>query len=299
MNMIVPYPAGGPSDFVARKVQSDLGNRLSQTVVIENIGGAGGSIGVTKAAGASPDGNTAILATPMELILTPLAIQGIKYKPEDLRLVAQLVSTSTILVVRPNLDVKNIDELVNLARRSTAKPLSYGSVGIGSLYHLEGEKLAQVTKTKLLHVPYRGIANVIPDLIGGVIDMAFLPMAGPVMPMVAEGKLKPIGITAKTPHPLFPQYAALAAMPGFAEMDFGLWAGLVMHKDTPFATADRISKAAYEVTRTAGIRRDLEATGNAVLEPRTLGELDRIYAAEIRAYNLIAKSINLQAQATS
>jgi tripartite-type tricarboxylate transporter receptor subunit TctC len=296
LNMIVPYPAGGASDFVARKLQPELSSKLGQTVVIDNVGGAGGSIGVMKALSAPSDGSSVILASPMELILTPLAIQGIRYKPEDLRLVAQLVGTSTILAVRPGLDVKNMEEFIGLARKSAAKPLSYGSVGPGSLYHLAGEKLAQLTNTKLLHVPYRGIANVIPDLIGGTIDFAFLPMAGTVMSTIADGKLRGIAITAKSPHPLFAQYPAMAAMPGLSDMEFGLWAGLVAHKSTPYSVADRLNKAAYDAMQNPTLRRDLEGTGNAILAPRTLGELDRIYAFEIKSYNAIAKSINLQSQ---
>ena len=297
ITLLVPYPAGGASDFVARKLQPDLSSKLGQTMVVDNIGGAGGSIGLMKALGAAPDGHMIVAGTPMELMLTPLAIQGIRYKPDDFRLAAQLISTNMVLAVRPNLDVKSVEDLIALARKSADKPLSYGSVGPGSMYHLIGEKFAQVTKTKLLHVPYRGIANVIPDLIGGQIDMAFLPMAGPVMPTIADGKLKALGITAKAPHPLFRQYPGMASMPGLSEMEFDLWLGLQVAKGTPDDVVNRLNKTAYEVMQNAELRKALEATGNAILAPRSVAELARIYASETERYNAIARSINLQPQA--
>jgi tripartite-type tricarboxylate transporter receptor subunit TctC len=295
--LLVPYPAGGASDFVARKLQPELAAKLGQNMVVDNVGGAGGSIGLMKALGAPADGNMIVPGTPMELMLTPLAIQGIRFKPEDFRLAAQLISTNMVLAVRPNLDVKSVDDLIALAKKSGDKPLSYGSVGPGSMYHLIGEKFAQITKTKLLHVPYRGIANVIPDLMGGTIDMAFLPMAGPVMPTIADGKLKALGITSKTPHPLFKQYPGMASMPGLSDMEFDLWLGLQVAKATPDDALARLNKAAYEAMQNPELRKSLEATGNAILSPRSPAELARIYASEIERYNGIAKSINLQPQA--
>lgn len=165
------------------------------------------------------------------------------------------------------------------------------------MYHLIGEKFSQVTKTKLLHVPYRGIANVIPDLIGGQIDMAFLPMAGPVMPTIADGKIKALGITAKTPHPLFKQYPGMAALPGLSDMEFDLWLGLQVAKGTPDDAVIRLNKAAYDAVQNPDVRKALEATGNAILAPKSAAELAKVYASEIERYNAIAKSINLQPQA--
>ena len=156
INLIVPYPAGGPSDFFARKVQPDAQAKLGQTMIIENVGGAGGSIGLSKVLSAPADGYTLALASPMELVLAPLAIQGVKYKPEDFKMVAQFATTNTILAVRNSLGVKTLDELLALARKNPGNPLSYGSVGPGSLYHLIGEKFTQLNKINTLHVPYKG-----------------------------------------------------------------------------------------------------------------------------------------------
>jgi tripartite-type tricarboxylate transporter receptor subunit TctC len=296
INLIVPYPAGGPSDFFARKVQPDAAAKLGQTMIIENIGGAGGAIGMAKLVNAPADGYTLSLGSPMELVLAPMAIQGVKYKSEDFKLVAQFATTTTILAVRNSLNVKTVDELLTLARKNADKPLSYGSVGPGSLYHLVGEKFSQLTKVQMLHVPYKGIAPLLSDLMGGQIDMAFLPMAGSIPQTLIDGKIQGLAVTAPTPHALFKQFPAMAAMKGLETMDFDIWAGVQVHKNTPDAVVNTLNKAFYAAAEVPETRKALEASGNVVLPSRTPTELARIYLGDIERYRAIAKSINLQAQ---
>ena len=296
INLIVPYPAGGPSDFFARKVQPDAAAKLGQTMIIDNIGGAGGAIGMAKLVNAPADGYTLSLGSPMELVLAPMAIQGVKYKSEDFKLVAQFASTNTILAVRNTLNIKTVDELLAFARKNTDKPLSYGSVGPGSLYHLIGEKFSQLTKVQMLHVPYKGIAPLLTDLMGGQIDMAFLPMAGSIPQTLIDGKVQGLAVTSKTPHALFKQFPAMAAMKGLEAMDFDIWAGIQVHKNTPDAVVNTLNKAFYSAAEQPETRKALEASGNIVMSSRTPAELARVYQGEIERYRAIAKSINLQAQ---
>jgi tripartite-type tricarboxylate transporter receptor subunit TctC len=296
ISLIVPYPAGGPSDFFARKVQPDAAARLGQTMIIENIGGAGGSIGLSKLVNSPADGYTLSLGSPMELVLAPMAIQGVKYKSEDFKLVAQFTTTNTVLAVRNSLNVKTVDDLLALARKSADKPLSYGSVGPGSLYHLIGEKFSQLTQVQMLHIPYKGIAPLLTDLMGGQIDMAFLPMAGSIPQTLIDGKIQGLAVTSKTPHPLFKQFPAMAAMKGLEAMEFDIWAGVQVHRNTPDAVVNTLNKAFYAAAEAPETRKALEASGNVVLPARTPAELARIYQSEIERYRAIAKSINLQAQ---
>ena len=296
ISLIVPYPAGGPSDFFARKVQPEAAAKLGQTMIVENIGGAGGSIGLSRLMNAPADGHMLALASPMELVLAPLAIQGVKYKPEDFKMVAQFATTSTVLAVRNSLNVKTVDDLLALARKHSDKPLSYGSVGLGSLYHLIGEKFSQLTKVEMLHVPYKGIAPLLSDLMGGQIDMAFLPMAGPIPATLADGKVQGLAVTAKVPHPLFKQYPPMATMKGLEGMDFDIWAGVQVHKNTPDAMVNALNKAFYAAAEMPDTRKAFEGSGNVVLASRTPAELARIYQGEIERYRAIAKSINLQPQ---
>ena len=296
ISLIVPYPAGGPSDFFARKVQPDAAAKLGQTMIIENIGGAGGSIGMSKVINAPADGYTLGAGSPMELVLAPMAIQGVKYKPEDFKLVAQFTTTSTILAVRNSLNVKTVDELLALARKNPGTPLSYGSVGPGSLYHLIGEKFSQQTKIEMLHVPYKGIAPLISDLMGGQIDMAFLPMGGSIPQTLLDGKIQGLAVTSKTPHPLFKQFPAMAAMKGLEGMEFDIWAGIQVHKKTPDHIVSALNKAFYAAVEVPETRKAFEANGNVILPTRTPAELARIYQSEIDRYRSIARSINLQPQ---
>ncbi len=297
ISLIVPYPAGGPSDFFARKVQPEAAAKLGQQpIIIENIGGAGGSIGLSKVANAPADGHTLSLGSPMELVLAPMAIQGVKYKSEDFKLVAQFATTNTILAVRNSLNIKTVDELLAHARKSGSKPLSYGSVGPGSLYHLIGEKFSQLTKVEMLHVPYKGIAPLLTDLMGGQIDMAFLPMAGSIPQTLIDGKIQGLAVTSKTPHALFKQFPAMAAMKGLESMEFDIWAGIQVHRNTPDNVVNALNKAFYASAESPETRKALEGSGNVVLPSRTPAELARIYQGEIERYRAIAKSINLQPQ---
>ena len=296
ISLVVPYPAGGPSDFFARKVQPDAAQRLGQPMIIENIGGAGGAIGMSKLINTPADGYTLSAGSPMELVLAPLAIQGVKYKPEDFKLVAQFTTTSTILAVRNSLNIKTVDELLAYARKNADKPLSYGSVGPGSLYHLIGEKFSQLTRLQMLHVPYKGIAPLLTDLMGGQIDMAFLPLGGSIPQTILDGKIQGVAVTAKTPHPLFKQFPPMAAMKGLETMDFDIWAGIQVHKNTPDSVVNALNKAFYAAVEVPETRKAFEANGNVVLASRSPAELARIYQGEIERYRAIAKSINLQPQ---
>ncbi len=296
VNLVVPYPAGGPSDFVARQLQPELNRLLGQPVIIENVGGVGGAIGIQKVLNAPADGYNMTLGTPMELVLAPLAMSAVKFKPDDMKLVAQLVTTTMVLITRKDLPANNVEELIAMAKKPGAKELSYGSVGPGSLYHLIGEKFAQQTGTKMLHVPYKGAAPLMTDLMGGQIDMVFIPLAGSTPAMITEGKVKALGLTTKTAHPRFPNIPALAAQKGMEGFEFDLWAGIEVPKNTPADVTARLNKAIYEALQNADIRKAYEATGNTVAKPMSPEELARVYNSETARYQAIAKSINLQPQ---
>ena len=245
---------------------------------------------------APADGHTLVLASPMELVLAPLAIQGVKYKSEDFRMVAQFATTSTVLAVRNSLNVKTVDELLAYAKKNKNAPLSYGSVGPGSLYHLIGERFSQLTHISSIHVPYKGIAPMLTDLMSGQIDMAFLPLAGSIPQTLTEGKIQGLAVTSKAPHPLFKQYPAMAAMKGLESMEFDIWAAVHVHKNTPESVVQSLNKAFYASAENPDTRKALEASGNAVLPSKAPIELARVYESEIERYRAIAKSINLQPQ---
>jgi tripartite-type tricarboxylate transporter receptor subunit TctC len=294
--LVVPYPAGGPSDFAARTVLPELQRALGQTFIVDNVGGVSGALGVQKALAAAADGNTMVLASPMELVLAPLTVQAVKHKPDDLRPAAVMVSTTLVLAARNALPATTLDELLALQKKPGAQPLTYASAGIGSLYHLVGEVFSQQTGTTMTHVPYKGTAPMVTDLVGGQVDIAFLPMAGPVPQMIKDGKIKALGVTARQPHPLFPQVPALAAHKALDKFEFDLWAGLFVSRRVPDAAVDRLNAAVLQALQNPDVRRAYESTGNVVMKPMSGAALAAFYSAEIARYTAIAKAANVQPQ---
>lgn len=296
VTMIVPWPAGGPSDFVARQMQPDMQKALGQTLIIENVGGVGGALGVQKMLGAPADGYQMTLGSPLELVIAPITLSTVKYKPEDVRLVAQMVKAPMVLIARKDLPANNVDELMVLAARPGAKELAFANPGPGSMFHLAAEKFGQQTGLKFVHVPYKGSAPMMGDLMGGQVDLALTIFAGPIPAMIAEGKVKALGITARAPLAKFPQLAALAAHPRLAGFEFDSWAGLQVPRNAPEEVAARLNKAAYEALQNPAVRKAFEDAGNLVVAPQSLADLDRTYKAEIARYQAIARSINFQPQ---
>lgn len=293
---VVPYPAGGPSDFVARTVQNDLTKHLGQQVVIDNVGGAGGAIGIQKVLRTRTDGSSFVLASPSDLILAPLFVPAIQFKPEDLRLTGLVMNSSLALLVRPNFDAKNLDELLAKAKQPGAKELSFGSSGVGSLYHLAGEVFAKKAGIKMLHVPYKGGAPLIADLMGGQIDMTFLPLAGNITELIKTKKVLMLGIADVKPHPMFPDAPALAAMKPLDGFVFDVWAGVLVPKNTPDAAVQKLNEAISASTSNVEVRRAFEATGSMAGKQMSVQELQKFYASDIARYRGIVKDANIPTQ---
>ena len=189
LTMIVAFPPGGGSDVMGRMVAKGMQEVLGQKLVVENVVGVGGAMGVVKAASAAPDGYTILAGSPLELIYTPLGIAAAKNKPEDMRMAALVGHTPLAIAVKKDLPVNTLEEFIALAKKAD-KPLSFGSTGIGSLYHLVAEKALQNAGAKGLHIPYNGMAPYLKDLMGGVLDFAVVPLVGPVFGALDSDKIK-------------------------------------------------------------------------------------------------------------
>jgi tripartite-type tricarboxylate transporter receptor subunit TctC len=296
ITLIVPYPAGGGSDAIARVVAPELSKQLGQPVIVENVSGASGALGVQKVVSAPADGHTLLVGSPMELVLAPLGIAAAKYKPEDLRLVGSWGSTSMVLLARKDLPANNIEEFTELVKRPGAKEISYGSIGPGSLYHLVAERFIQLSGVKMLHVPYKGGAPLVQDLMGGQIDIVFMPLAGNIPDLISSGKIKALGLAATSRHSVLNQIPLIKETKGMEDFVFGLWNGLQVAKGVPQDVAMRINKAADEVVMKPEVRQAIQAQGSTPASPASLEELSRRYADDIARFRAIAKSINLQPQ---
>jgi tripartite-type tricarboxylate transporter receptor subunit TctC len=295
VSMIVAFPPGGGSDVLGRAVGKGMAEAFAQPVIVENVVGVGGSLGVIKAANATPDGYTILAGSPLELIYTPLGVAAAKNKPDDMRMAALVGHTPIAIAVRKDLPVNTLEEFVAYAKKAD-KPLSFGSTGIGSLYHLMAEKAMQTAGAKGLHAPYNGLAPYLKDLMGGVIDFAVVPLVGPVLGAIEGGQIKALAVASNQPLARLPKLPVARATKGFEDYQFSIWIGIQAGAKTPDAQMAAIHKAAYTALGNADIRKTIETAGTVLAEPMSLQQLDAFYKKEAATGAAIAKSINLQAQ---
>ena len=295
VSMIVAFPPGGGSDVLGRAVGKGMAEVFGQPVIVENVVGVGGSLGVLKAANAQPDGYTLLAGSPLELIYTPLGVAAAKNKPEDMRLAALVGHTPIAIAVRKDLPVNTLEEFVALAKKAD-KPLSFGSTGIGSLYHLMAEKALQTAGARGLHAPYNGMAPYLKDLMGGVIDFAVVPLVGPVMGAIESGQIKALALASSQPLARLSKLPLASATKGFADFQFSIWIGIQAGAKTPDSQVAAVHKAAYTALGNPDIRKIIETAGSTVAEPMTLAQLDTFYKKEVVKAAAIAKSIKLEPQ---
>lgn len=289
ISIVVPYPAGGGSDFIARTLAPALSEALGgQTIIVENLSGAGGAVGSNRLLQRPADGHTLLLGSPNEVILAPAVNKALSYKAEDFRLVSPVTETSQVLVGRTTLEAANITELLDKAKSPTAKPISYGSVGIGSLYHVTGTVLAAETGSDMFHVPYRGAAPLVTDLMGGQVDISFLPLAGNVLGLIKEGKLKPLGVAQAERNPLAPSIPTLAELdPRLKSFLYPTWAGLLVKAGTPDAEVARLHAALDKALADPKVKAGIEGSGSGVAKPMSRDQADTFYARETAQFRKI------------
>lgn len=296
LTIYVPYPAGGISDAQARLVAPHLSKILGQSVVVENLTGASGSIAAQKMLSLAADGHSLMVVSPSETILPPITIAGLKYQAEDFKLLANGIAAPTALLARPTLEVNNITELLAYSADKTKKDLSYGSVGLGSMPHLTAADFAQRTGAKPLHVPYRGGAPMLQDMMAGQIDLAFMPFAGPILGMVASGKLKVIGMATSPKIPELAQFKVLNDAPALKDFNYPVWSTFAVSKSVPDDAANKLNKALNEIMQMPDVLAWVKAAGSFVPASFNLKQAEEFYQGETRKIRGLAKAVNLQAQ---
>ncbi|VTU16310.1 Argininosuccinate lyase [Variovorax sp. SRS16] len=256
--MVVPYPAGGSADILARTVGQKLGERLGQPVVIENRGGAGTAIGARYAAGAAPDGYTLLMGTVSSQAINP-AMNKVGYDPiKDFTAVAPVASIPFVLVANPSLAANSIADVIAMAK---AKPgeLSYASAGPGTSNHLAGELLASAAQIQLLHVPYKGSAPALNDVLAGQVPLMF-DLQATAAPFVRAGKLKALAVTGKTRSSAMPNVptAIESGLPGY---EVTAWFGVFAPAGLPTAIRDRLNADITAVIKTPDMQKRLHDLG--------------------------------------
>jgi tripartite-type tricarboxylate transporter receptor subunit TctC len=236
--LVVPYPAGGSADILARTVGQKLGERLGQPIVVENKAGAGTAIGAKAVAGAQPDGYTLLLGTVSSQAINP-AMNKVGYDPlRDFAAVAPLASIPFVLVAHHSLPANSIAELIALSKSSPGQ-ISYASAGVGTSNHLAGELLASAAQISLLHVPYKGSAPALNDVMAGHVPLMF-DLLATALPAVQAGKLKALAVTGKSRTPLLPGVPT-AIESGLKDFEVSAWFGVFAPAGTPAAIVDRLN----------------------------------------------------------
>jgi tripartite-type tricarboxylate transporter receptor subunit TctC len=241
ITLVVPYAAGGGNDVMARIVAEKMSRALGQQIVIENKGGAGGSIATRQVAKAAPDGYTLGLGGTGTLAINPTLYHNVGYDPRKDFVPIGLIATSALVVlVNPQVDAKTIPELIALAKRDPGK-LNYASAGVGSGIHLGAELFAYMASIKLTHVPYKGSAPALTDLIGGHVSIYFSSLP-PAISLVKDGKVRALAVTGPKRAASFPDLptVAEAALPGYEAV---LHYGIVAPAGTPRAVVDKLNAA--------------------------------------------------------
>ena len=298
VTLMVPYPAGGVSDVIARTVNNTLAKQLGQPVIVENLGGASGSIAATKVLNQPSDGHVVFQGSPNELILAPLALSAVKFKSEDFRLVNMIATAQIGFLTRGNLPVNNIDEFVEYARKQAqqGRPITYASVGPGSFYHLLGEHLSKVTGIPMVHVPYKGGAPAEQDLISGQVDIFMSPLGTKHVELHKAGRIKVLALLNPTRIDTAKDFPAISESKALKDFTFNIWTGYFVKRDTPEAVVAALHKAIAGTLTDPTVRANLEAASLTAPPSLSIADASKAYTDGIAQFRAIAKSINLQAQ---
>ena len=258
IKLVVPFPPGGGTDIVGRWLGQALAQELKATVIVENLPGATGTMGSARVARAEPDGHTLLLGISATHGIAPALLKDVPYRPDrDFTPLARIAQGGNLFVVHPDLPVKNIDELIALARKP-GNDLPYGSWGIGSGGHLAMEAVNQHAGTKMQHVPYKGAAPLLQDLIGGNIKVAVVDLASGV-PHVRSGKLQPIAVSGPKRSSLLPEVPTLVEQG--VPFDTASWYALFGPAKMPAPVVEQLDKALTKVLATPDAAERIRALG--------------------------------------
>jgi tripartite-type tricarboxylate transporter receptor subunit TctC len=293
ITLVVPYTAGGSVDANARLVATRLADRLKQSVVIDNVGGAGGAVGLGKAAAAQPDGYTLVAGTDSAMAIGKL-VNPAAYRFDPLQALAPVAMLNTaplVLVAGPRVQARTYAEFV---REAKAKPgnLSYATSGIGTVLQLAMELLKERSGIFVTHVPYRGGAQIATDVIGGQVDVAMLVSTSAIA-QVQAGRLRALGVTSPKRLESLPDVPAFAEMPGLKDYAMVAWTGVFAPAGTPPAIVRRLNEELNAVLKEPEVVAKLREQG-AVPGSGSAEQLGAFVRAEAQRYEQIVKRANIK-----
>jgi tripartite-type tricarboxylate transporter receptor subunit TctC len=291
IRLVIAFPAGGPTDFVGRLLADKLKDLLGQSVIIENKAGANGAIGADYVAKSEPDGHTLFLTTVGAVAITPGMRNDLPYDSlRDFAPITLVVRNTTILVVRADLPVNSAKDLATLAK---AKPgeIPFASTGVGSMPHLALELYQAAGNVKFLHVPYRGAAPALTDLLGGQVQGLFAD-APVLLSQIQSGKIKAIGAASNQRTEVLPDVPTLAEQ-GFADTHAENWYGLLAPSRTPKPVLAKLHGAVIAALNDPDIRRKLVQSG-AVPAPTSPEEFGQLLKTEIDRWGRVVRANNIK-----
>jgi len=295
ITLIVPFTPGGNVDFAGRLFATRLQEKLKQSVIVENVAGAGGIVGVQRAIQAAPDGYTLLVGvdSPISIarFVTPSAVRYDSLR--DLAPIGMLNAAPMIIVARPGLPADSVADFLKLARSQPGK-LSYGTSGVGTVLHLAMERVKTLAGIDILHVPYKGGAPIVTDLIGNQIDLAMLVTVA-TLPQVKAGKIKAIAVTTRERVPSAPAIATLAESPEFKDFDMVAWTGLFAPARTPAAIVERLNRELNDALAAPEVGGKFEEQG-ALLRRFTPAEFAAFLRQEQADYAEIVRAAGIKEQ---
>lgn len=292
VRIVVPFSAGGGTDITARAMARKLTEAWGQQVIVDNRPGASGMIGGDIVAKAAPDGYTALVSSISEVTTNQNVYPKMQYNPErDLAPVTLAAITPLLLVVHPSLPAKSVRELIGLSK-SRAGQLTYSTPGTGSVHHLAGELFKMTTKADITHVPYKGAAPAVIDLLGGQVSSSFTGMP-PAVPHVKAGKLRALAVTTQERSSALPTIQTLSesGVPGF---DVSNWFGVFVPAGTPPAIISKLYADMARALKMPDVK-ELLATQGAEAVGSSPDDFRRFWHAEIAKYAKVIKQANVRA----
>jgi tripartite-type tricarboxylate transporter receptor subunit TctC len=290
VRVIVPYPAGGGADFVARIYAKSLSDNLGQQFVVDNRGGANGNVGSELAAKSPPDGYTVLVTASTNLTINPGLYQKMPFDVQRAFAPISILATQpTILVVHPTLPAATVKELVALAKTHPGQ-LNFGSAGPGSSAHLAAELFKMVAGVNLVHIPYKGTGPATSDLLGGQIPLMFNNLP-PSLPLVKAGKLRALAVTGEKRSPAAPQLPTMAEA-GFPGVVMTLWNAMLAPAGTPPEILSKLHSGIMKASKLTDVRDRLSAEGTEALTT-TSSELTEIMKSETARWAKVIKSANI------
>lgn len=286
VTIIVPFVAGGGTDTFARLLTPELSAVIGQPVLIENVAGAGGTIGARKLTQAAPDGHVLMYGGISETVLIPQTSQTAGYNSLDLQALAIIGSTPLVLATRKDFPARDMDAMVKLARSSPMK-YTYGSAGVGSYGHLMFEAFARKQGIQLLHVPYKGSSQLLTDMVSGQIDLTLTNLPS-VLPFARANMVNILAVS--TPQRLadWPNLPTFAESAALAQVPISIWGGVFAPRGLTPETALKINAAFTKALKNEQLRAKLAQLGITLEKPRSLNESQMFYERQVRQYQPLA-----------